>query len=259
MPRYDEAKVRAALSAQARIVVSWLSTVDSHEWTDASVLPGWTVGVLAGHVTDVLRSIPTLLSRAGTGPPKPLAGHFPAETASPSDVDRDEVVQTWSGVPGADVVAAARSAAEALAPALESVPAVIAVRAGPATGTDVLLTRIWELVVHLDDLGRSLPAHAAPASDPGAVRLAVRATADLLAARAPGRTVEVRIPPYAAVQCVAGPRHTRGTPPNVVETDPTTWLRLAFGRTHWPDELAAGHVHASGERSDLSAQLPLIG
>jgi uncharacterized protein (TIGR03083 family) len=259
MSRYDQAKVRTALSAQARIVVSWLSTVDSQEWTDPSVLPGWTVGALAGHVVDVLRSVPVLIGRAGTGAPKPLAAHFPAEAAAPSDVDGDEVVQTWSGVPGADVLAAARDALEALGPTLESVPAVIAARAGPAGGTDVLLTRVWELVVHLDDLGRSLPGRPAPASDPAALRLAVRATADLLAARAPGRTVEVRIPPYAAVQCVAGPRHTRGTPPNVVETDPTTWLRLAFGRTSWPDALAAGHVHASGERSDLSAQLPLIG
>jgi hypothetical protein len=74
---------------------------------------------------------------------------------------------------------------------------------------------------------------------------------------APGATVEVRVPPFAAVQCVAGPRHTRGTPPNVVETDPRTWLALATARISWPQALADGHLHASGPRTDLSSHLPL--
>jgi putative sterol carrier protein len=69
--------------------------------------------------------------------------------------------------------------------------------------------------------------------------------------------VEVRVPPYGVVQCVGGPRHTRGTPPNVVETDPQTWLRVATGRTSWAQALASGRLVASGERSDLSAYLPL--
>jgi len=75
---------------------------------------------------------------------------------------------------------------------------------------------------------------------------------------APGRSVEVRVPPYAAVQCIAGPRHARGNPPNVVETDPLTWLRLATGRVSWDQALAAGAVTASGERADLSSELPLL-
>jgi hypothetical protein len=70
--------------------------------------------------------------------------------------------------------------------------------------------------------------------------------------------VEVRVPPYAAVQCVEGPRHTRGTPPNVIETDPRTWLELALGRTSWDAAVAAGRVRASGTRADLSAHLPVI-
>lgn len=90
-----------------------------------------------------------------------------------------------------------------------------------------------------------------------AARAAVRHLLDDLAARAPGRSVEVRVPPYAAVQCVEGPRHTRGTPPNVVETDPRTWLELATGRVTWADATAAGKVAASGSRADLSALLPL--
>ena len=79
----------------------------------------------------------------------------------------------------------------------------------------------------------------------------------LLAQRAPGRSVEVRVPPYAAVQCIEGVRHTRGTPPAVVETDPATWLDLAQGRLAWGEAVASGRVRASGERTDLSAHLPL--
>lgn len=90
-----------------------------------------------------------------------------------------------------------------------------------------------------------------------AARFAVRHLLDRLAAAAPGRTVEIRVPPYAAVQAIAGPRHTRGTPPNVVETDPRTWLELATGRLAWADALARGLVSASGARADLSAHLPL--
>ena len=89
------------------------------------------------------------------------------------------------------------------------------------------------------------------------VRTAVRFTLEELAAVAPGNAVEVRVPPDGAVQAVPGPRHTRGTPPNVVETDPATWLALATGALGWPQALASGAVRASGERADLSAWLPL--
>lgn len=86
---------------------------------------------------------------------------------------------------------------------------------------------------------------------------AVRYTLEELGERAPGRTLEVRVPPYGAVQCIEGPRHTRGTPPNVVETDAQTWLRVATGRQGWEDAVATGAVHASGERSGLGDRLPL--
>jgi Bacterial SCP ortholog len=87
-----------------------------------------------------------------------------------------------------------------------------------------------------------------------AVRLSLRTLAEI----APGNTVEVRVPPFAAVQCVAGPRHTRGTPPNVVETDPRTWLELATGRLQWTEAVAAGRVTASGTRADLEGLLPIV-
>lgn len=77
----------------------------------------------------------------------------------------------------------------------------------------------------------------------------------VLAERAPGHSVEVRVPPYAAVQCIPGVRHTRGTPPAVIETDAATWLALATGELAWAE--AGDRVRASGERTDLSAYLPL--
>jgi hypothetical protein len=87
---------------------------------------------------------------------------------------------------------------------------------------------------------------------------AVRSSLRTLEQTAPGHTVEVRVPPFAAVQCIEGPRHTRGTPPNVVETDPRTWLELATGRLPWADALADGRVSASGSRADLSGHLPIV-
>jgi hypothetical protein len=89
------------------------------------------------------------------------------------------------------------------------------------------------------------------------LRDAVRALLQELARVAPGRSVEVRIPPFGAIQCVTGPRHTRGTPPNVVETDPLTWLLVATGRLTWADAVSSGRVRASGNRTDLSEFLPL--
>jgi uncharacterized protein (TIGR03083 family) len=121
---------------------------------------------------------------------------------------------------------------------------------------DYLVTRSVEGVVHGLDL--AVAAGVDPPLDPGALRLVTRFLAALLAARAPGRCVELRVPPYAAVQCVPGPAHTRGTPPNVVETDPLTWLDLATGRLDWAVAVASGRVTASGSRADLGAHLPLL-
>lgn len=86
---------------------------------------------------------------------------------------------------------------------------------------------------------------------------AVRFTLEELADIAPGHTVEVRVAPFGAVQCVEGPKHTRGTPPNVIEMDTQTWLELVTGATTWQQGVTAGRIAASGERADISAWLPL--
>lgn len=97
----------------------------------------------------------------------------------------------------------------------------------------------------------------ATAHEQGDTKALVKHYLAALEQRAPGRSVEVRVPPFAAVQVVEGVRHTRGTPPAVIETDADTWLALATGRTTWHEAVDAGTVRASGERTDLSAYLPL--
>ena len=99
------------------------------------------------------------------------------------------------------------------------------------------------------------------ARDPDASRdtiaTAVRYLLQELSAAVPGNSVEVRVPPFGAVQCLEGPGHTRGTPPNVVEMSPAVWLALATGERMWSTAVAAGDVQASGSRADLSAYLPV--
>ncbi|MFC5750375.1 sterol carrier family protein [Actinomadura rugatobispora] len=113
------------------------------------------------------------------------------------------------------------------------------------------------------DLRRSALEAVLAARDAGAeparpvLRGAVRFLLDRLAELSPGRSVEVRVPPYAAVQCIDGPHHTRGTPPNVVEMDAPTWIALATGRLTWDEALKSGRIRASGARADLSGHLPL--
>ncbi|TDD92088.1 sterol carrier family protein [Actinomadura rubrisoli] len=107
-----------------------------------------------------------------------------------------------------------------------------------------------------DTVLASIEAGTAEPSRP-VVQGAVRFLLDRLAEIAPGRSVEVRVPPYAAVQCIDGPHHTRGTPPNVVEMDAAAWIALATGRLAWDDAVAVGKVRASGARADLSEHLPL--
>lgn len=107
-----------------------------------------------------------------------------------------------------------------------------------------------------DELGRA--AVASGALDRETTATAVRYLLQLLADRAPGNTVEVRVPPFGAVQVIEGPRHTRGTPPNVVELDAQTWVAIATGREVWADAVAGGRIHASGQRADLSTLLPLL-
>jgi hypothetical protein len=173
-------------------------------------------------------------------------------------------LEASDGLTGPEVVTRLESAIDDLATKLDAgirLSQVISTPRGPTTIEDFLATRIVELVVHTDDLNRSVPDTTPAPLHRSALARCTRTLAAILAGQHPGRSVEVRVPPYAAVQCGIGdpgPTHTRGTPPNVVEANPLTFLRLATGRTTWTDAVATGAVHASGLRANLAPVLPLL-
>ena len=146
---------------------------------------------------------------------------------------------------------ARQRAAQRLRAALDEQRAALGEPAWAGSTDPVALGRACVLAV-----AAALRAGAQPL--PEALRAATKFLLDLLATGAPGRAVEVRVPPYAAVQAIGGPRHTRGTPPNVVEMDPVTWIRLAAGLMPWADAVSAGLVQASGVRADLTPYLPVL-
>ena len=133
-------------------------------------------------------------------------------------------------------------------------------RQGARSGARLTLRPPYPLLVPAR-LRLADPAELADALDrlrAGGVGRQVCISEAVLEQRAPGHSVEVRVPPYAAVQCIPGVRHTRGTPPAVVETDARTMIALAAGELAWADAVAEGRVSASGERTELTPHLPLL-
>ncbi|MFF3026094.1 sterol carrier family protein [Microbacterium sp. NPDC057944] len=120
----------------------------------------------------------------------------------------------------------------------------------PPKRIDIIDGRAALAAVGAADAAGEKPARTALAT-------AVRYLLQLLDEKAPGNSVEVRVPPFGAVQVIQGPRHTRGTPPNVVEMDAATWIAVATGTERWADAAASGRVQASGTRADLAEVLPL--
>lgn len=257
--RVDPGRAGAAVLAQADLTLGWLAMRPPSAWRRPSALPGWTVAELATHVSVALATLPLVLARATPDKPITLDRYVSGYAAAADEIlERD--VEGARGREPAEILAAAYDHREAVAAALADLPVTRAVQAprGPIAPGDWLVTRAIEMVVHADDLSRSLPDRDPVELDRTALRIVTHAFTDLIAARAPGRSLELRVPPYAAVQCVQGPRHTRGTPPNVVETDPLTWIRLAAGRLDWAEAVRTGAVSASGERADLAGWLPLL-
>lgn len=236
---YDD--IRLALQAQYDVLVGALAASDPAGPTGCA---GWTVADLETHVAHTARGLSLVAERRVDGPA--TGGVAAWAERLPELADRVDEEARGPRLPLAPQAAAAVAA-------LEDHPGdtVVEQVTGRHTLRDAALFRLVEAVVHGLDLGVE--------PDRSAAKLVVKELAAVLAERHPGRSVEVRVPPYAAVQCVAGPRHTRGTPPNVVETDPVTFLRLAAGREPWAAAVADGRVRASGERADLTALLPLLG
>ncbi|RSS62815.1 maleylpyruvate isomerase family mycothiol-dependent enzyme [Streptomyces sp. WAC07061] len=252
---YDQAKIRAAVTAQFGHLARGVAELTPEQLARPSGLGEWSVAELAAHVAWIADSLAHGLARPPAAVAELTAAEWPFATASLAGKISEAARETLTGAPLPELY---ERAGARLAAALEANPGsrVLDLWIGDMTLADFLVTRTVELVVHTDDLNRA--AGLGIPLERQALAACTRLLADALALKAPGGSVEVRVPPFAVVQCVEGPRHTRGTPPNVVETDPLTWIRLATGRTRWAEELDAAHVSASGERADLSGLLPLM-
>jgi uncharacterized protein (TIGR03083 family) len=252
----DLAAARDALDAQWVLLRTWVGRLPREAYAVPSALEGWTVGDLIAHLVRSLQPLADLQAGGGVQPVSIavyVTGYGPA--ASQILEGTREIARSLDDFgAGLDAVWTSQ---RPVVDELRAGQVVVATR-GPIRAGDLVATRVLELVVHADDLARSLPDVEPPGLDRGALGLVVRLLLGILTERSPGRSVEVRVPPYGVVQCVAGPRHTRGTPANVVEMDALTWVRVAAGRVPWAQAVQAGDVRASGERSDLSALLPLL-
>jgi uncharacterized protein (TIGR03083 family) len=255
-PRFDLTTVSLGVAAQLGHFADAVDALDAEDFDRSTRLGDWRVAQLVAHLGG------SNLGGLLTAPSAPSAEVDILDWAlacAPAAADVNERAQGFSdearpAEPRTTIQQMRSTVAAALA--TPDPDFVVPARWGAIRLADYLATRCVELTVHSLDLAAALDRPVP--LDRDATAVAVRLLAQVLANVAPGRSVEVRVPPHAAVQAIEGPRHTRGTPGSVVETDAETWLELATGRTTWSDAVAAGRVDASGERADLSAYLPVL-
>ena len=254
---YDPARTRAAVLAQFGHVRQAARGLSPEQLALPTRLGEWTVRELVAHTGTALTAVHRALERPAPPRQDVTVVEWPLATAADSAAVDALTRRLAAG--HTDLGAWLTGIEESLRALLDAHPGgrLLETDAGALPLDDYLVTRAVELVVHTDDLNAAVPGLDVP-YDRHALAAATRLLADALAVKAPGGSTEVRVPPFAVVQCVEGPRHTRGTPPNVVETDPLTWIRLATGRTAWKEAVERAEVSASGERADLGALLPLM-
>jgi uncharacterized protein (TIGR03083 family) len=244
-----------AYAEQASTLADWLAELPDAVFAQPSVLPGWDLRTLLGHIVGSKEGIPDWLATRSNQHALPPATYVRAYAPAADDISLQTIEITADHAPPALLE---RLRAPLTAPDKVTATTVMDGPRGPFTARDFVRTRILDLVVHCDDISRSLPDREPVPLRRAALATTTRMLAEMLADAAPGRSVEVRIAPFIAVQAIEGPPHKRGTPPNVVETDPLTWLRVATGRVAFADAVADGRVRASGTRADLSEFLPLL-
>lgn len=256
---YDPITVGSALLAQTQAVRRAASQLSGEQLAGPSGLPGWDVHHLLVHMAQQLEAVPRFLDQPAPAGNKAQVDLTTWALSTASVADRlDELTQEAAlATPDANarIDDAVRQLNEVLPQARSTrlIPHVF----GPMRAVDFLVTRLVELVVHSDDLAVATGVEVD--FDREALAAVTRLLADALVGKAPGGSVELRVPPFVAVQCVAGAKHTRGTPPHVIETDARTWLRLATGRLTWAEATEGILLNVKGERADLSTVLPILG
>ncbi|RZB18280.1 maleylpyruvate isomerase family mycothiol-dependent enzyme [Streptomyces sp. F001] len=254
---YDPAKTRAAVLAQFGNVREAVRSLTPEQLALSTRLGDWTVRELIAHTGMALAAVSRLVREPAPARQDARLLDWPFAIADDAPGIADTARHLAEQHPDLDAHLAGLEQRFTADLAAHPGTRLLPTSAGALPLADYVVTRAVELVVHTDDLNAAVPGLDIP-YDRQALAAATRLLADALAAKAPGGATEVRIPPYAVVQCVEGPRHTRGTPPNVVETDPLTWLRLATGRMEWTEAVREAKVSASGERADLGEFLPLM-
>lgn len=246
----------AAVAGQVDALGDWIGALPPPALAAPSPIEGWSVADVVAHLTQSLRLLVHSVARPGAEPPMGVATYLAALAPAAPDID---AAARAAGADRIDLLTRFEAVRrEATASLMGDLPRAAATARGSLSTAEFFATQAVELVVHADDLASALPDRPPAPSTRAATAVAVRLLADVLADVAPGHSVELRVPPCAAVQCVPGPRHTRGTPPSVVECSPAEWLRVATGRVAFADAVARGSVSASGERADLSPYLPLL-
>ena len=256
--RFDLGTVARAMSAQHAVLDDAVAGVAAEAFALPTRLGSWTVAELVAHIGMDMAAVPRYLRGESAGQATVDAPDYVLSCASAAAGVDERVRMMSAGARPAELrhqVHDARLGADDVVADADA-RFVVPSRLGPIGVADFLATRCVEATVHGLDLAAALGT-ATPLVD-DAVTVSAKVLATALAEKVPGRAVELRVPPHVAVQLVEGPRHTRGTPSNVVECDAVTWLELATGRLAWSDAVAAGRVSASGERADLSAYLPVL-
>lgn len=247
---------------QAGALADFLDLIDAEDLGHPSVRHGWDIGALVADSVVIQAAALNALDRPTAARPVALSDYFTGlrpwlhrQQELAIELARHGSIESLALRYRQDTTELATRLADPMA------PDAVQTEEHPLRTLDLIRMLCLQLVVHCDDLAESLPDRGPLQWSRGCRAEAVRTLADLIAARHPGGSVELRIPPFAAVQCGTGeddPRHTRGTPPNVVECDPLILVRLCIGRLKFADAVRTGAVRASGSRSDLSAWLPLL-
>lgn len=249
-------RAAAGVAAQARHVAAFLSTLPTPAFAQATRLPGWDLRLLTAHLVAQQRELIEHSEQPTAARPSSVADALRAGRARRRRSDA-HVHDIAGNDDGPELARQLRyNVGEMVALIDDELPDVVGLNP-PLRIRDALRLYAVDWIVHSDDINAVFGA--APVElDPQALADAVRCLAEALAEANPGRSIEVRVPPFSAVQCgTAGdPTHTRGTPPNVVEVEPLVFLRLATGRLTFDEALGHG-LTASGTRADISAMLPV--